>query len=243
MVQHDATQAALTGGTRPASQWHRSTPWAIAELVIAIAVLFASMRGYFGELAFLTTVLLLAIGTAFLWLRGPGWRAIGLRAPERWRVALAIGAALSLYQFVSLYAIEPAVARLTTGELPDVSLFRPVVGNEGQLLFWLSISWTLAAFVEELVFRGWLTARVAELAGDSSRAWTVGVLLSSIIFGLAHVYQGASGVITTGLNGFLFGAAYLLSGRNLWCAIVAHGLTDSIAFMMIYFGVYPGITS
>ena len=164
-----------------------------------------------------------------------------MRRPERWGRAVAIGAALSLYQFVSLYLVEPLLARLT-GELPDVSMFRTLVGNEAELFFWLGIAWTMAAFMEEMVFRGWLTARVAEIIGLTRGAWIAAVIATSIIFGVAHLYQGLSGMIATGLNGLLFGAAYLASGRNLWCAILAHGLTDTIGFAMIYLGVYPGVT-
>ena len=95
--------------------------------------------------------------------------------------------------------------------------------------------------MEEMVFRGYLTARVAELVGSSNRALAVAIVVTSAIFGLAHLYQGLSGVLGTGIAGLVFGAAYLASGRNLWCAIIAHGLMDTIGFVMIYLGVYPGL--
>ncbi|MFN2515107.1 MAG: type II CAAX prenyl endopeptidase Rce1 family protein [Pyrinomonadaceae bacterium] len=41
--------------------------------------------------------------------------------------------------------------------------------------FW--IVWTLAAFGEELVYRGYLMNRVAELACGSSRAWAVSLVV------------------------------------------------------------------
>lgn len=199
--------------------------------------MYAGLEGY---LSFTSTPYLLAASALFLWWRGPGWRAVGLRRPERWSRALAVGAGLSTYQFASLYLVEPLIARLTTGELPDVSMFASLVGDEVQLLFWLAISWTLAAFMEEMVYRGWLTARIAELAGLSRHAWTLGIVVTSVWFGLGHFYQGAAGMIATGLSGLLFGVAYLASGRNLWVAILAHGLTDTIGFVMIYANVYPG---
>jgi membrane protease YdiL (CAAX protease family) len=205
--------------------------------VLAIAVLYAGLEGY---LWFPGAQYLLLVAAIFLWWRGPGWRAIGLRRPESWPRALTIALALSLYQFVSLYVVEPLLARLS-GELPDVSMFRTLVGNEAELLFWLVISWTLAAFAEEMVFRGWLTARVAEMLGMTRNAWVIAIIITSVIFGLAHLYQGLSGIFATGITGLLFGIAYLASGRNLWCAILAHGLTDTIGFVMIYLGVYPGV--
>ena len=210
----------------------------MVELALAIALIAASLAGY---LWFASTPYLLVVGAMFLWWRGPGWRAIGLRRPANWPRTLLVAAGLATYQVASLYLVEPLIARATNGELPDVSMFRSLVGDERQLLFWLAVSWTLAAFLEEMVYRGWLTARVAELARYSKRGWILAVVVTSILFGLAHMYQGTSGMITTGLTGLMFGAAYLASGRNLWCAIIAHGLTDTIGFVMIYLGVYPGL--
>jgi membrane protease YdiL (CAAX protease family) len=215
-----------------------SRPWAIVELVLAIAIMYAGLAGY---LPFAATPYLLVAAALFLWRRGPGWRAIGLRRPESWPRTLVVALGLGAYQIPSLYFVEPVIARLTNGELPDVSMFRSLVGDERLLLFWLAISWTLAAFMEEMVYRGWLVARIAELARFTPAGWVAAVMATSILFGLAHLYQGASGVVATGLSGLIFGVAYLASGRNLWCAILAHGLMDTIGFVMIYFGVYPGI--
>jgi membrane protease YdiL (CAAX protease family) len=213
---------------------------AIVELVLAIAVLYA---GLVGHLPFSATPYLLIVAAVFLWWRGPGWRAIGLRRPAHWPRTLLVALALGAYQFPSLYVVEPALARLTGGALPDVSLFRPLVGDEQRLAFWLAISWTLAAFMEEMVYRGWLVARVAELARFTRAGWLAGVLVTSLLFGGAHLYQGLSGVLATGLSGFIFGLAYLASGRNLWAPILAHGLMDTIGFVMIYLGIYPGIAT
>jgi membrane protease YdiL (CAAX protease family) len=215
-----------------------SRPWAIVELLLAIAIMYAGLVGYVPISA---TPYLLAIAALFLWWRGPGWRAIGLRRPDSWPRTMLVAVLLGAYQIPSLYLVEPVIARLTSGELPDVSMFRSLVGDERLLLMWLAISWTLAAFMEEMVYRGWLVARIAELARFTRAAWIAAVIATSILFGVAHLYQGLSGVIATGISGLIFGIAYLASGRNLWCAILAHGLMDTIGFVMIYLGIYPGI--
>jgi hypothetical protein len=211
-------------------------PLAAVDLLAAAVLTAAGLGGYLGPVP---TLALLAAGIVSFWWRGPGWRAAGLRRPPDWtRAGVAVGVG---YQWLSLYILEPAVARLTTGALPDVSMFRPLVGQPVQLLFWITLSWTLAAVVEEMVFRGWLMTRAAELFAGSSSAWIAALVLSSALFGAAHVYQGWSGVLTTGLTGTAFAAAYLLSGRNLWVPIIAHGMADTLGFTMIYAGVYPGI--
>ena len=53
----------------------------------------------------------------------------------------------------------------------------------------------------------------------------------------SHAYKGPAGMIDSGVGGFVFGAAYLLSGRNLWAAILAHGFVDTLGVGLLYFGL------
>jgi uncharacterized protein len=216
-----------------------SRAWASAELAIAALVITAGLLGY---TLVSSTLWLLAIAVVLLWWRGPGWRSAGLGRPSSIAGAVIVGVSVGLgYQFLSLILIEPSIAHLTGSPLPDVSLFRSVIGDERRLGFELLMSWTTAAFGEELVYRGWITARLAELGLFSPRAWIAAVVVSSAVFGTLHMYQGLSGMIATGLTGLILGGVYLATGRNLWAPIVAHGVMDSSGFVMIYFGVYPGV--
>jgi hypothetical protein len=216
-----------------------SVVWPLIELTVAIAIVAAGLLGFIPYTS--TPWLLLAAIVFFRW-RGPGWRAVGLRRPAHPARTLAIGLAVGvIYQFLGLIVIEPVLARLTSGELPDVTMFRPIIGDEVRLAVWLVLVWTLAAFMEEMVFRGWIMTRVAEAGRFSTGAWVAAVVVSSAIFGAVHLYQGASGVIATGLTGAMLAGLYLATGRNLWASILAHGFMDTAGFVMIYLGVYPGL--
>ena len=83
--------------------------------------------------------------------------------------------------------------------------------------------------------------RTADLFNRNNTGWIVGLVLSNFIFGFGHMYQGMSGMISTGISGFVFAGLYFATNRNLWAAILAHGIYDTIGFLMIFFGVYPGI--
>ncbi len=83
--------------------------------------------------------------------------------------------------------------------------------------------------------------RIAQLLGEGRTAWVASLLLSSILFGWGHTEQGVSGWIQEGLSGFLLGVLFLLSKRNLAVPIVAHGVSNTVAFVLIYFGQYPGL--
>ena len=111
---------------------------------------------------------------------------------------------------------------------------------EAALIF-LDLAWTLAAFGEEMVYRAYLMNRVADLLNRTRGAWIVSLLAVQVGFGLAHAYQGLTGVIDEGLMGLLLGLIYLRTGRNLAVPILAHGIQDSIDFVLIFLGKYPGM--
>jgi len=57
----------------------------------------------------------------------------------------------------------------------------------------LLVVWTTAAFGEEMLFRGIVLNCVASLAVRYGKTpnWTIGLVVSSVCFGLGHSYQGA----------------------------------------------------
>ncbi len=110
------------------------------------------------------------------------------------------------------------------------------------LIMFLGVNWTLAAFGEEICFRGFLLKRLAQVFGESPAAWWVGLILSSLLFGWGHTEQGMSGWVQEGLSGFLLGVLFLVFGRNLTIPIIAHGVSNTLAFILIYFGRYPGLS-
>ena len=127
------------------------------------------------------------------------------------------------------------------GKQPDLQVFRAVRGNIKLTVVFLVVSWTLAAFGEEMVYRGYLMNRVADLFNRTRSAWIISLVAVHFGFGLAHLYQGVTGVIDEGLMGLLLGLMYLGTGRNLALPIVAHGVQDSIDFILIFLGKYPGM--
>jgi len=225
---------ATPGGVRDALRAQR---FLLPELLVAAAILAA---GFAGILPFSATPFLLVFGVVSLWLRGEGARAVGLALRSDWgrTVLVGIGAGIG-YQGFSLYVAEPAIARLT-GRLPDISLFAPLAGNVHFLLISLAVAWTLAACGEEFVYRGYLLTRLARALGGAPRAWLGALTVTSVLFGVGHAYQGLSGMITAGLGGLAFGLLYMATGRNLWVSVVAHGTMDTVGFLLLFLGKYPG---
>ena len=213
---------------------------AFTGLELSVALLIIA-GGIFGFVPFSSTPFLFGCAWICLRLRRVGWRSVGLVRPAGSLRAILPGALTgAVLQVFSLYALEPFIARLT-GKLPDVSMFANLVGNTFSLAISLLIAWTLAAFGEEMVYRGYLMNRFAFLFGENRTGWVLALIVTSVLFGLVHLYQGPSGMISTGFSGLVFGLAYLANGRNLWAPTVAHGIYDTIGFVLIYLGRYPGM--
>jgi membrane protease YdiL (CAAX protease family) len=79
--------------------------------------------------------------------------------------------------------------------------------------------------------------------GGGALAWIAALVVVNAGFGLAHLYQGVSGVVETTWAGLLLGALYLATGRNLLAPMIAHFVSNTIDFTLIYLGLYPGVGS
>lgn len=208
--------------------------WAIVELLTAGALVVGA--NVFNVVPVSETPWLVGLGWLSLRRRNIGWREVGLRRPHSWihTISIALVAAV-LLQLLSEFVIEPITGR------PDLSEFQSLVGNLPGALGMLALVWTLAAFGEEMAYRGYVVERGAALGRYSPMAYTTSVIIVSILFGIGHFYQGPAGVIGSSVSGLLFGMLYLIGGRNLWLPILAHGLSDTIGLILIYLGLAPGL--
>ena len=89
-------------------------------------------------------------------------------------------------------------------------------------LFFVPLAIT-AGVCEEILFRGFLLAYIAWLWPHATD--TQLVVVTSIAFGIAHLYQGVLGVLVTGVVGVLL-ASMVVDGGSLLPAMVVHALID-----------------
>ena len=153
-------------------------------------------------------ILLLLLASQSLWVRGSSWADVGLRRPTAVHHTLL---QVVVGTFIILVAIRVVIvpgAVWLTGVPLDLSVFdKP--GDKQALWIWLGQAWTLAAFGEEMVFRGYLIRRVCDLVGDATAGRAIALIASSSLFGLAHSYQGPAGVIAAGTIGGILGLLVL----------------------------------
>ena len=184
--------------------------------------MFKSMNE--GVLAFMLVFTILILWTVFLlnyagvYFEGTGLLGLGLKKIRT--VDFAWGGAF----FVAAYAIMAGLAWV----LAQIGL--PMPGEIALLIpkdplgkfIWVGVSFT-AGFCEEIAFRGYLLTRL-RLVGKL-KSWVVPVVISSVVFGACHAYQGWPGFILISIYGAMFALLYIRTG-SLWPCIIAHSLND-----------------
>jgi len=93
---------------------------------------------------------------------------------------------------------------------------------------WIGLSFT-AGICEEIAYRGFLFYYLQELWDLSIIA---AVILSSVVFGLAHIYQGPRAAAGTAVMALFMAGIYAATG-SLLIPIVLHVLQDWKALMLV----------
>ena len=179
----------------------------------------------------------ISVGVAWQILRwqGTGWTEVGLAAPKSWlRTAVyALGALVgALFVIVLVQNVGAGLG----AEPIDETRFDSLEGSIPFLIVSLLGAWTTISFGEEMLFRAFFISRVMELIASPRFGATVAVISGGVVFGVTHFAEGSVGIVSNGAFGVLFGAIYVRTGRNLWVTIIAHGLLNTLRFILVFAG-------
>jgi membrane protease YdiL (CAAX protease family) len=166
--------------------------------------------------------------------RGGSWSDLGFKRPARWST-VPLWVLGILCAFVAGQALAPRLLSMII-ELPqpDFSRYDALVGNLEAALAMALILPLTAAIPEEIIYRGFLIGRLEALFGDMRAAPVLAVAVQSLVFALIHFQWGIGGILLAGVMGAIWGAAYIICGRNLWIVIMAH----SAGHIMLVVGLY-----
>lgn len=96
-----------------------------------------------------------------------------------------------------------------------------------EIALWLLVGLT-AGFCEEFIFRGYIQRQFSMISGKVF----VGMLVSSVVFGMAHGYEGANRMMLIFVFGFLFSALAELR-KSLRPGMMAHAWHDIIMGLLM----------
>jgi CAAX protease family protein len=170
----------------------------------------------------IASVLFIGIASVFAIHTTPGEIA-WLDAGSRGRVfvqGVTIGVLIVIF-VPAVLALRSEKLRVKAAKAAKrMSFLLPSSGEERR--WWWLVCLT-AGIGEEVIYRGLLLHYLHVLPFHLS--WTLALVVSSVIFGIGHLYQGIAGAVSTVVVGFLFGAMFLATG-SLLLPIVVHAVMD-----------------
>lgn len=177
----------------------------------------------------LLVVLSVGGGAIFIVRTAPGEIA-WLDAGTLGRVVLqgmAAGALIAIL-LPAILALKSEKIRTRAGKAARKLVFL-LPSNAEERRWWWVVCFT-AGICEEVVYRGFLLHYLHVLPFRWSLTWALA--MSSLIFGIAHLYQGISAAVGTVAIGFLLGALFLMTG-SLALPIALHVVLDLRVLAML----------
>lgn len=196
--------------------------WRYRQLLVAVADdprarMRHYRRGIIGEWAGVAIVGLVGL------LAGRGPASIGIRPGPNPGVAMItvieVAAVLGASALVFRYG-GPTIRDVLRRQARGFEALLPHGVDERVTFALLSVT---AGICEEVLFRGFGIAYLHWLWPDASK--TAVIAITAACFGLVHLYQGARGVVLTGLVGAYLAWLVVTTG-SLWPAIAIHALLD-----------------
>lgn len=198
----------------------------IAVLTMLIAPLFGFIDRNF--------VFFFGLGIAFLilWSDNFNWSRFGIEQKVTGKTVIK-SLLLTGFIFIGFGVFIDPILQHYLGDF-DLSSVDDIRGNLLGFIIMMIVMWVFAAFGEEFLFRGFYMKGLAELFGNSNKAWLFSALITSIYFGVSHAYQGLVGVISVFLWSFLISIIFYRNRKNLLLLVLIHGFSDTIGLTLIY---------
>lgn len=136
----------------------------------------------------------------------------------RW-LALGAGSAVGVFMIWQMMTVVRSSGKLEElrGSMGDLRALAPQSAEDFRAFYQVAVT---AGICEEVLYRGVLMAVLVPATG----LWPA-VGLTSLIFGMGHIYQGLEGIVKSTLIGLVMALLTVFSG-SLLVAIVLHAVID-----------------
>jgi membrane protease YdiL (CAAX protease family) len=171
-------------------------------------------------------MVLLGIVAAGVWLRGASlqnlfgsrWASVGQMFRDLGIGVVLLIVATMVVSILGGHQNGPGANRAIEFLLPQNSL---------EMALWVALSIT-AAICEEAIYRGYFQGQFAALTGNVP----AGIVISGLLFGGAHLYQGVSRAFVIFVSAILYGVVVRWRG-TVRPGMFAHGIQDCVAPVLI----------
>jgi len=227
----------------PGDSWsHRSMPWDFLLIFFALAVIvpwrgwarlkrllaLPSITSRDRVLLYLTSILTQWLVTAVIawraFARGFGPSALGLvwqPLPRLLVVGIVGAGGIGLAHWFNVRRVSRSVGPAVDRVKNMAAKIFPHNNQEAAVFCLLAVT---AGICEEFLYRGFVFGALSRLFVPS---WAV-LIVSSVLFGLAHAYQGRGGMVGTLLLGTVFGSVRILYD-SLVPVVFWHAAVDIVA--------------
>jgi membrane protease YdiL (CAAX protease family) len=156
--------------------------------------------------------------------------SLGLAAPRSWWLSAGLAIAVGGLFLWSGIRLRPKAQRMREKLKGRAEAILPTTFDEQRWFAAISVG---AGISEELIFRGFLFYYFTLWFPHINHIENA--LLTSLIFGMGHLYQGWKGVVSTGIVGLMMAGLYVLTG-NLLVPVVAHATADLRVLLIFWTG-------
>jgi membrane protease YdiL (CAAX protease family) len=175
----------------------------------------------------LSVLLLATIPLAELFGAPAHDRVFGMAWRPGFVLAVAGGLFAGLMVPVALARFRPEVRAKQVAAFEAIAFVLPRTREERA---WFAALCVVVGVCEEIIFRGFLIRYMLDLP------WGLGtdgaVVAAALVFGLAHGYQGWTGLVGTTILALVFSVLFLATG-SLWVPIVLHVLIDLRVLLLL----------
>jgi membrane protease YdiL (CAAX protease family) len=153
------------------------------------------------------------------------WSLFGIVRPT-WVMDLVLACAIWFSEYVAYLLVVSGLPASILARWPA----QHVVHRAGPIgipaYFLLLASCVVGGFAEELVMRGYLIPRLERLL----RSTWLAVIITSILFGSYHLYQGIMPAAMTVVTGLVYALAFCMC-RRLWPLCLAHAMHNFLLYL------------
>lgn len=150
-----------------------------------------------------------------------------MRDAEQWRTMLR-----------RVWPVLPATLAVVLGIGWGLGYVRPDPKWTAYSAFFLLSNLLITCVTEEAFFRGFLLAGFARILGRWQAGAAIALVLSAVLFGLAHARGGLPLVLLATIAGLFYGDAWQRT-RRIEGAILAHFALNAVHFLVF---TYPALT-